>query len=411
MKHSQDPKEPHYEKWGSGIPGSEGLSGRDVVAGQDAEIELAEDLLMEALGRPQSVPEVEAESEAESEIGAAPRSEFRQSLRERFMAATPGSFSEEHLVGEPTVAKLRAWCAEDPSIEFRERLRESFLAVGVSSEGDSTPVHQLKPLTSQTHERAAAGSAPSRLAAGERGRLRLVAFGGVLAAAAAVVLMLQRPAVGDSAVGDSAVGSTSGLAGIETNTVAAASAWELDTTLGGEEALVASVRLDGKPVASMDEFRSRIATADRVESVGADIRIRHNDDFVIELGAGASVLLNGWAEEPEDGEARVLFAESGSVRVATGPGFESIGSMILETPHVRTEVAGTVFGVDVTKGFTCVCCLEGAVHTQQLIGGRAVGDVYPGQTWIAMAGSPSPWRKPIIASHRGPLEQLAVYWA
>ena len=348
---------------------------------------------MEALGRPQAVPD--------AGVGAEPRSEFRQSLKERFMDATPGSFSEEHLVGEPTFSKLRAWSPEEPSVEFRERLRESFLAVDEISEVEGAPVHQLKPRTSPSHERFAAGSAP-----GGSGRFRLVAFGGVLAAAAAVMLMLQRPEVEDPAAG-----SSPGVARVETSTVAAASAWELDTTVGDGEALLASIRLDGNVVASMDEFRSQIATADRVESVGVDLRIRHNDDFVIELGAGASVLLNGWLTEPKDGESRVLFAESGSVRVATGPGFESIGSMVLETPHVRTEVAGTVFGVDVTERFTCVCCLEGAVHTQQLIGGRAVGDVHAGQTWIAMAGNPSPWRKPIVASHRGPLEELAVYWA
>ena len=248
---------------------------------------------MEALGRPQTVPE--------ASVGAEPRSEFRQSLKERFMDATPGSFSEEHLVGEPTFSKLRAWSPEEPSVEFRERLRESFLTVDEINEVKDAPVHQLKPRTSPSHERFAAGSAPVGSASGGPGRFRLVAFGGVLAAAAAVMLMLQRPEVEDPAAG-----SSSAVARVDTSTVAAASAWELDTTVGDGEALLASIRLDGNAVASMDEFRSQIATADRVESVGVDLRIRHNDDFVIELGAGASVLLNGWSNEPKDGESLSL---------------------------------------------------------------------------------------------------------
>ena len=225
----------------------------------------------------------------------------------------------------------------------------------------------------------------------------------MLAAAAAVLLMLQRPTEPSSTV-DTTTARAEGLS-------YEPSGWALDTSLGDEAAILASIRVDGNTVASMEDFDRQIAGANRVESVTTDVRIRYRDEFVMELAADTAVGLDAWSDSASEGGERVLFAESGSLRMATGPGFDPAFSLAVETPHVRTEVVGTIFGLDIGADYTCVCCLEGTIRTQQLMEGVEASSLSAGRTWVAKAGKESLWQIPLVSTHHAPLLGLEGYWA
>ncbi len=448
MKNSPEPQEP--EKWASG------LSEPDSVTGQDAEIQANEDLLLEALGRPEDRSSSVAKADGDAS-DVSPRPEFQAQLRAKFLGASSASStsSSSEAPQDEAMEKLRGWVPEPPRAEFRAQLREAFLNVEATSVAPSTEAEVDESIPSiARHRSRSAGprSTSGRARTSTRGRsaspapaspnrFRLVAAGGLLAAAAAVLLILQRPdenvapqanpesdstlvaqagdpQAGDPVDGDGVTGNgeTSGQ-GIEgpADATTAPSGWELDTSFGDEAALLASIRIDGESVESMGEFQSQIAGAQRIESVGGELRIRHRDEFVMELAADTAVRLDAWGEAvasgADSGTPRVLFAESGSLRVATGPGFDPALSLVVETPHVRTEVVGTVFGLDIGADYTCVCCLEGSVRTQSTIEGTPEGLVPAGRTWVANATEHSRSQIPLVHSHRTPLERLEGYWS
>ncbi len=348
-------------------------------------------------------------------------------MRARFLGASSEGRSAESAPADQNddaaIEKLRAWVPAAPRAGFEQRVREAFL--DVEAAGAAEPVNEIAQHRSRQAGPKGLGDreAPRRARAATRdrapSRFRLVAAGGVLAAAAAVIFFLQRPVDVDApGIGTTGSGTTE-LAQSESPSTkewgSLPSGWELDTSFGDAEAVLASVRIDGQPIASVDDFASQIAQADRVESVGVDLRIRHRDEFVMELASDTTVRLDEWRASADDSSSqdgpRVLFAESGSLRVATGPGFDPASSLIVETPHVRTEVLGTIFGLDIGADYTCVCCKKGAVKTQQLVGGTSAGHVPAGRTWIARAGVESPWQMPLEVSHRAPLDGLEGYWS
>ncbi|QDV06213.1 FecR protein [Planctomycetes bacterium Poly30] len=304
--------------------------------------------------------------------GGRASAEFQARVRARFLGGAD--------------AKLEDWTPESPRAEFRARLKDSFLAV------EPTPV-VVRRAPRVVHTRPT--------------RTRWAAAGVFLAAAAAVLLFLRRgPEPIETVTGDERA--------VDARSVAAAESpgWSLDASSGDEATLLASVLVDGQAVASLADFVARMASAQRVESLDRAIRIRHEDSFVLELAADSVVRMDGWTDAPKAGQAQVLYLDLGGVRVATGPGFDAASPLVVETAHVRAEVMGTIFGVDVGSDYSCVCCLEGSVRTTALHGEHPSITIGSERTRVVLQDEQGlPMEAPLVEGHRDPLERLVGYWA
>ncbi len=433
MKQSPDPQEPRQEG-----PGS---SESHTHSGSDAEILRGEEQLLAALGREAGFsagsddgPHGEVVGD---ELGREPRSEFRDRLRAQFLQAhvAPESVAEsvaESIPGPAAGAsqdhaldKLRSWNPEPARPEFQETLRASFLA-GAKVEprqqaGSNARSGRSAHGQPQRRPRRAAAPAPARGT-----RFRWVATGAVLAAAAAVLLFLQRPSDVPGGPGtvpapgaQVAQGSGDGEreSGGKTSDPKAVQeavhgGWELDAEFGVESELLAALRVDGESVESMDDFRSRMASAQRVESVGREVRILHKKEFVLEMASDSVLHIDGWADRGKPGGQQKILVESGGLRVATGPDFDRNSPLVVETRDVRTEITGTIFGVDVGADYTCVCCLEGSVATTPLNGVHPDCMVGRESTRVVYTAKASePLELDLVPGHRPPLERLVGYWA
>lgn len=293
-------------------------------------------------------------------------------------------------------------------------------------------------------------------------QLRLLSGAGLLAAAAALFLVFgQWSAPGrqeDPDGGSSQVAQGQGDGATAPADVP--SQWALD--LGDSDSaevraevvaeVLAGVLVDGAVMDSIAAFEQSLATADRIEvghlsdrlgspdhgNLGGGIRIRYGDEFVLDLASGTSLELryseSGAADSRSGSSAessaessagsiggpnsesggrqagKVLFASAGAVRVATGPGFDRRRPLVLRTPHVRTEVVGTIYGVDIGDGYTCVCCLEGSVIADPCHGRFPALTVPPLATRVLLASGERPQASPLYGGHRGPLDALEGYW-
>lgn len=392
-------------------------------------------------------------------------SAFRARLRDAFVS---GSFEGDE-APEPRLAEaLESWDAPAPTAEFRDSVRSAFLggAAGqgaadqnVSSASDvdgsepqDAPTHTLRPVTRRdrpsTGRRAPAPARTSSM------RLRLLGAGSLVAAAAAVLMMVTgtgpfatsdpsgdpnglpnglpgglpgggtsvADAGGSDSTSDSTSGSTSGP-GSQTDSVngseingpivtAPQVAWSVDEIAESErDDVLRGLRIDDRSFGTWGDFESALASAETLRVGERPIRLLRGDQFVLGLDPGTVIELDADDLTPNaDVDQLVLFASAGSVHVATGPGFDSDHPLVLRTPHVRTEVVGTIFGVDIGADYTCVCCLEGEVHTESGCGDHVPRDVLAGSGRVLLADGREQVMSTAPAGHLGPLRELESFW-
>ncbi|MEM6566855.1 MAG: FecR domain-containing protein [Planctomycetota bacterium] len=323
----------------------------DAVAPDDAELAALEDDLHGALGSRSDAAGAESSGAKPGAKpgGEGPSEDFRASLRAAFVS---GQFEGDEEVGEPLETALRSWTPE-PARPAARRAAQRALLEGWSEADDAAPDSVVRPAAAHRTRRAAgsqgraagaqnrgrrAAPAPARAASH---RLRLLVGGSILAAAAAVVLLVRGGLGGDPAV--------------------PAPEWTLDvasaTTLAGAGA-IDGLQVDGESMADVAQLRSALDGGRRIQVGAQQMRILRGDRYVLELAAGTTVSISADGSE--------IVAESGSIRIATGPGFDPADPLAVVTPHVRAEVAGTVFGIDVGEDYSCVCCVEGSVFTEPI---------------------------------------------
>lgn len=324
--------------------------------------------------------------------------DFRASLRAAFVS---GQFEGDEALETPLEDVLRSWSVPAASAGARTGALQALLTGSLEGQADDpqergvggiapAPVHTGRPRRARAPERA---SGP------RQGHfLRLAVGGSLLAAAAAVFLVVNagRDTDGPRPEGDQNVAQTdtAPLWALDAATVAA-----FADTDAFEDLLV-----DGREITSIEELNEALASGRLVENGGETLRIRRGTEFVLELGPGTVIdLAPVMVGAPAAG--RQIDVERGSVRVATGPGFNRDQPLVLRSRHVRSEVVGTVFGIDVTEDFTCVCCLLGSVHTMPTSTGCPVMDVDANSTRI-VRGSGSSNLMALVEDHRGDLVAL-----
>lgn len=327
------------------------------------------------------------------------RPEFRSALRDAFVGGSIGLSkpdpADESELPDAIRAALDAWAPAPPTAAARDAVREAFLAAGPPFQHASGVPSAAG--TRHDRERRSAPAPARRMST----QLRLVVGGGLFAAAAALLILLRGGLEGAEPSGAGAEIAQAERAG-----------WTLDSgTVDalGEEALLAAIRVDGEALPSLDDFGIALAGAQRIEVVGASIRMRRGDAYVMELGEGTTVRFE--MEDPTAPEGSdVLFAASGAVRVATGPGFDPSVPLVVHTPHLRTAVTGTIYGIDVFEQGTCVCCLEGSVEARSHLEGARPFDVPAAATRVLALNEVRPDVHPLEASHADPLRKLQGYW-
>ena len=336
---------------------------------------------------------------------------FARALRRDFIAGSivvpdesDGLVPEVSDGSSPAVDRLLAgWAPARASESARAR---AFAALTGGGADRVDPIDSVQEEHTAGRPRAAVAPEPARRMST---RLRLVAGAGLLAAAAAVVLAVR------SLGGDDA-GTSPNLSPDAPSESAVAWAVDVESSAGGSaEALLEDVRLDGQRVESIDALAARLETATTI-SVGAmSLRVRRGDDFVLDLGPGTELefVTEGVAPAISMANRRALLATSGSVRIATGPAFDAGVPLVIATPHVRASVVGTIFGVDVEDGYTCVCCLEGEVRVSRAVTTTAASDeerevvsIGTGTTGLAMEDEEGIQRVALIEAHSTPLRAL-----
>lgn len=330
---------------------------------------------------------------------------FKASLRDAFVGGSirlsaPDPVDESELPAEIRSA-LDAW-EPAASAGHRDAVRAAFLEAAPAA----THEHELRPRPSAAprQERAArprrTAPAPARRVSTQ---LRLVVGGGLLAAAAALVILIRGGLGGPQPEPN----------GGDTVAQATESSWSLDATTieeMGEQALLDAIRVDGATLASLDSFGAALENASRIEVLDSSIRVRRGDSYVMELTEGTELRLQ--MDDPEAPEGSdVFFAESGSIRVATGPGFEAGSPLVLHTPHLRTQVTGTIYGIDVYPGkATCVCCLEGSVAVKPVMETAPSYTVQAKSTHYLAQAEERANAIPLLQDHGDPLRDLQGYW-
>lgn len=353
--------------------------------------------------------------------------------------------SGQYIDGEdglsPSVRQaLDDWVPSGPSPAFRASLKNNFVGGAAPASGaspsEAVPAAPRSASRPVRHERGRRRSVPQP-ARQMSTQLRLLSGAGLLAAAAALFLIFGQegsPALqaDPSGGGDPQVAQGSGSD--PTETIGTTSPWTLDLGRQDLSEVLAAVLIDGAAMDSIAALEESLATAERIEvgdlgdrvgdpdhgHLGGGIRIRHGDEYVLDLATGTSLELR-YVEPEEAGSSAasggagdlaetVLFASAGAVRVATGPGFDRSRPLVLRTPHVRTEVVGTIYGVDIGEGYTCVCCLEGSVIADPCHGRFPALTVPPLGTRVLLASGERPKASPLFGGHRGPLDALEGYW-
>jgi hypothetical protein len=143
-----------------------------------------------------------------------------------------------------------------------------------------------------------------------------------------------------------------------------------------------------------------LQTAHEIETQSEGLRLQLRDQLVLELGPHTRV---SQLRFPAAG-AYSLHADSGSVRVGTGPGFP--GGLRITTADMVTDVKGTFYAVDIEpKKGTCLCCLHGTVmcDARDKGGPHPVGDDKRG--FAFHDGKPSEWTA-AFDGHLVPLREL-----
>lgn len=319
---------------------------------------------------------------------------FQASLRAAFVS---GRFEGDQDVGEPLESMLRSWAPEPARPAARRAAQRALVegwsegegeadAVAAPAAGAPRVVAVRRDRSDGRHAARRSRSAPAPARATSH-RLRLLVGGSLLATAAALVLLLR------------------GGLGVEPP----APAWILDVASaktvaepGGLEGLL----VDGRAMTSLTDLEAALADARRIEVGPNQVRVLRDDRYVLELAAGTTVEIS-----PDGGE---IVAESGSIRIATGPGFDAARPLAVLTPHVRAEVAGTVFGVDIGADYSCVCCVEGSVRTEPIGANLAALEIDGGETRVVKLDDTVETTVPGL--HRAPLVALRTrisetgYW-
>ncbi len=143
-----------------------------------------------------------------------------------------------------------------------------------------------------------------------------------------------------------------------------------------------------------------LQTAHEIETKDQGLRLQLLDQLVLEIGPHTHV---SQMRFPSAG-AYSLHADSGSVRVGTGPGFP--GGLRITTDDMVTDVTGTFYAVDVDpKKGTCLCCLHGTVmcDARDKSGAHPVGADKRGFTFHD--GKPPEWTA-AFDGHLAPLRDL-----
>lgn len=175
------------------------------------------------------------------------------------------------------------------------------------------------------------------------------------------------------------------------------SRWSVVETAAG-----AHYKIDELPVDDRDPARllDLLQTARQIETADAGLVVRLSDQFLVELGPHTKV---SGMSFPAAGMYSIR-AESGSLRVCTGPGFSGNRLRIL-TDHMESSVVGTVFGLDVEAAGTCLCCAQGVVKCDPRDGGGSK-PVEAGQMCFAYPTGKAAARGAAVEEHLEPLRRL-----
>ena len=282
----------------------------------DAELKALEAEVVPVLGSPAvpPVPPVPPGAPGDSDEGS---TDFRSALRGAFVS---GQFEGDEALEAPFEDVLRSWSVPAASAGARTGALECLLEGALEGQaGDAqergpgdvtpTPVHSRRPRSTRAPERAS-GRRQSH-------SLRLAVGGSLLAAAAAIFLVMNagRGGGGPQPDGDQNVA--------QTDTVPL---WALDAaTVEAFADLDAfeDLFIDGREVASIEELNEALASGRLVENGGETLRIRRGTEFVLELGPGTAIDLAP-VMDGAPAAGRQIDVDRGSVRVATGPGFQQI---------------------------------------------------------------------------------------
>ena len=336
--------------------------------------------------------------------GAA-RPSFRASMRASFVT---GRYEGDGSPPQQVARALDAWKVPPADAELRERVRAKFLAAADSDlERSAVPagvtegagvrgtVTQVAPGSHTARARGERHSAvrPRRSGEGRSGEGRKL--GRRLWGAAAVVSTLAAVFVALVVFG------SGGDQGYEPGGLAFQAAPQVD---------LAEVAVDGQPVADFNQLVDRLRRGGLVTTGDAGVRLVVARDYVLEIGPHSEVRL---PDPGQAGDVR-LWAEKGALRIATGPEFagseqRSSRRLLISTPHIEAVAVGTVFGVDVIDGHSCVCCFEGSVATTSSLEGVDACEVAAGRTRIVWDGATAKNLK-LVASHRAPLQALSTFW-
>ena len=314
------------------------------------------------------------------------RAEFRAALRGSFVAGAParheaGPAEDAAAAGEALRAVL------DPFVPrareaFREELRAKFVrGGGAHAHARPTPSSPLRAPAGRARasaRRSGAGRrAPSAPRVARAQRTRLLVAGGLLATAAALVLLLLVRR-------------------------APASPWSVDP----RSFAAAGLAVDGVALRAEDgpaELAARLVGARELRVDGAPLRLDLADVLTVEIAPGSVLDLGAVADPHSD---LSLAGARGAFRLATGPGYRR-GEQRLEfrTPSVTARVVGTVFGIDCYEDLVCVCCCEGEVATV-LASGEA-HTVRAGETQFAMRDGTTSFQQG-FEPHQAPLREFAA---
>ncbi|MEE8469106.1 MAG: hypothetical protein V3T22_11665 [Planctomycetota bacterium] len=298
--------------------------------------------------RPEHEPEPELRRAFDAWQPAPARASFRAELHELFMevgstsvdeavssgAVSSGIGGASGIAVAPALAAALDAYAPQARTEFRDRLRAEFVSGTVSAQASTAGSSVGSGVGS------AIGGGPvaaPRVAQAERGRWRLLlgGAGGLLAAAAALMLWVLQPLD---------------------------PSWSIDP--GGYVA--EGLTIDGRALSAntpLSEAIELLSTAAEVSTTNHALRLVLGELFVVELAESSTLDLSRMPADLSRGDL-VLHGLEGGFRVATGPEFQgSQRKLRFETDDVDVEVVGTVFGVDLFPSFTCICCLEGEVAT------------------------------------------------
>jgi hypothetical protein len=173
--------------------------------------------------------------------------------------------------------------------------------------------------------------------------------------------------------------------------------WRVAGTDGSGEYVI-----DGRRVHSSDAARllDLIQTAHEIETFDVGLRLQLADDLLLELAPKTRVSQMRFPPA----QTYSIFANAGSVRIATGPGFSG-NKLRVMSDDMETAVIGTTFGLDVLAGGSCLCCVDGTVKCDPRDGG-GMKPIEAGKMCFAPHAGKKPHWGTIVAEHSEPLERL-----